>query len=150
MLDPDVDEPPDEVRQASQVDEGVTPAATGQVHRPGRPCGGARTFGEPGVRIVVGVAAGRHDRLDEDLAVVPDPCPVALEADRLLEGEELVQAASLDRRSDVVGEMGGGRPGPDRVGGREDLVVADRLEQAQGRLELGFGLAAEARRSRRC
>ena len=37
-----------------------------------------------------------------------------------------------------------GRAGPDRVSGGEDLVVPDGLEQPEGRLVLGLGLAAEA------
>ena len=55
-----------------------------------------------------------------------------------------VQAAALVGRRDVVGEPRRGRAGPRRVGRREDLVVADRLEQPQRRLELRLGLAAEA------
>ena len=69
---------------------------------------------------------GGVDRVDEDLDLAAEPRPVALEPDRLLEREQLVQPAPLDVGRDVVGEVRRGRPGPLRVRGREDLVVADR------------------------
>ncbi len=55
-----------------------------------------------------------------------------------------VEPLALDGRRDVVGEARGRRARARRVGRREDLVVADGLEQAERRLELGLGLAAEA------
>src|SRR5690348_5296728 len=71
------------------------------------------------------------------------PGAVPLEADALLQREELVQPAALDVRGDVVRQLRGGRSGTRRVRRSEDLVVADRLEQAQRRLEGGLGFAAE-------
>ena len=58
--------------------------------------------------------------------------------------EQLVQPSPLDVGGHVVGEMRRRRPGPLRVGGREDLVVADASRAgASVARELGVGLAAE-------
>ena len=75
--------------------------------------------------------------------VAPDPRPVALEPDPLLERQQRVEAAALLGGRHVVGEPRGGRAGPLAVRRREDLVVADGLEQPERRLVLGVGLAAE-------
>ena len=58
------------------------------------------------------------------------------------------RAASLSRRrlssaGTSSARRVAGVPGPRRVGRGEDLVVADRLEQVERRLELRLGLAAE-------
>ena len=82
-------------------------------------------------------------RVDQDLDLTAEPRLVALEADRLLDREQRVEPAALDVGRHVVVEAERRRPGPRRVGRREDLVVADRLEQRQRGLELRLGLAAE-------
>ena len=55
-----------------------------------------------------------------------------------------LRRSPLHGRGHVVGEARRRRARARRVGGREDLVEADRLEQAERRLELRLGLAAEA------
>ena len=97
----------------------------------------------PSSAVFVLVAAGRNDRVDEHLDLAPEPCAVALEPDRLLEREQLVEACPLLGRRHVVGELRRRRPGSHGVRGREHLVVADGLEEAERRLELLAGLAAE-------
>ncbi len=89
------------------------------------------------------VRPGRGRALDEHLDRPPDPGLVPGETDRLLDREQLVQASSLDVGSHVVGQPRRRRPGSDRVGRREHLVVADGLEERERRGELGVGLAAE-------
>ena len=54
-----------------------------------------------------------------------------------------IEAAALLGGGHVVGEARRRRPGPLAVRRREDLVVADGLEQPERRLVLGLGLAAE-------
>ena len=88
---------------------------------------------------------GGVTRVDEDVDLATQPRLVALEADALLDGEQLVQPAPLDVGRDVVGEVRRGRPGSRRVGRREDLVVADVLEQVQRPL----GTAPRSRRRTR-
>src|SRR5690242_12766733 len=101
-------------------------------------------LGGPGLLLVVVlVAARRDDGVDEDLRRAPDPRAVLLEADPLLEREQLVEPAALLRGRDIVGEPGRGRPGALAVRRGEHLVVADGLEQPERGLVLGVGLAAE-------
>ena len=88
----------------AQMDEGMGPAPAGQVERI------RRSASASGVELCV-MRPGRHDRLDEDLRRRPDPCPVALEADRLLAGEELVQAAPLGCRGTSSAMCVAGVPG---------------------------------------
>ena len=85
----------------------------------------------------------RRDRIEQHLGRPAEPGFIAGEADPLLELEQHIEPAALFRRRDIVREVGRGSAGSDGVGGREDLVVADSLEQVQRRLELGLGLAAE-------
>ena len=94
--------------------------------------------------VVVVVDPPLLPRVDEDRGDAPDALAIAGEADRLLARQEQVQALLLDCRRHVVGEPRRRRARARREGGREDLVVAHRLEQAQGGLELGLRLAAEA------
>ncbi len=93
-----------------------------------------------------GRAAGRSTASTSTSTSRPSQRLVALEPDPLLEREQLVQPAALDVGRDVVGEPRRRRAGPRRVGRGEDLVVADRLEQPQRRLELR---PRSRRRSRR-
>ena len=119
MLDPDLDEPPDERARPAQVHELVPPGP------PGEGDGGVRDRGGIHVRegavelrptrpvLVVVVAARRGDRVDEDLEGPPDEGTVPLESDPLLVRQEGVQASSLLLLGDVVGETlrGGPRSG---------------------------------------
>ena len=89
------------------------------------------------------VAAGRNDRVDEHFDLAVEPCTIALEPDRLLEREQLVETFPLLGRRHVVGELRRRGPGSHGVRRREDLVVADRLEEAERGFELFAGLAAE-------
>ena len=90
-------------------------------------------------------AARRHDGVDEDLRRPARPTPRLRSSPiALLDAEQLVQPAALLRRGHVVGQPRRRRARALAVGGREDLVVADGLEQPERRLVLGLGLAAEA------
>src|SRR5439155_26062973 len=132
MVDPRRDEPADQVGPAVQVNQLVLAAPTGDLWPRRRRS-----------RLVI-VAAWGREGVDEDLDLTPEPGAVPLEPDRLLDGQQLVQALPLERCRDIVGEARRRRPRPLRVGGGENLVVADRLEEAKGRSELLVGLAAEA------
>ncbi len=92
---------------------------------------------------VVVVGAGFVHPIDQHLDLAAEPGPVALESDPLLEREELVQPRPLDVGRDIVIQLRRWRSGALGVGRREDLVVADGLEEPQRRAELGVGLAAE-------
>ncbi len=129
---------PTSTRIRGDVDQLVLARPT----RDGRTRGRTRAL-EFRLSIVV-VRAARTGSLDEDLDGPPEPGAVALEPDRLLDGEQLVEPAPLLGRRHVVGQAGRRRPRTDRVGRREDLVVADHPKQVERRLELGLGLAAEA------
>ena len=56
------------------------------------------------IGLVVLVASRAGDGVHEDLDVAPEPGPVALEPDRLLDGEKRVEPPPLLRRRDIVGE----------------------------------------------
>jgi hypothetical protein len=85
----------------------------------------------------------RDDGVDEHLDIPAEPRAVLLEADRLLARQQRVEPSTLHIGRHVVGHPYGRRPGSWRVGRREHLVVADRLEQPDRRLELRLRLAAE-------
>src|SRR4051812_37487711 len=96
------------------------------------------------VPLLVVVIPWRRDTIDKDVDLLAEPRRVPLEADPLLERKQLVEAPTLDVGRDVIGQLRGGRAGPRRVGGGEDLVVSDGLKQAKGRFEGRLGLSAEA------
>jgi len=134
VVDADRHGSPDEHLVTGQMDELVASAPAGEAaplprHRCGR-------------RLVVVFPRG-VDGVDQDLDLAADPGFIPFEPDRLLDRQEGVEAAAFDIRRHVVGEPRRRRPRPRRIRRREDLVVADGLEQRQGRLELGLGLAAE-------
>src|SRR4029079_5962988 len=90
VLDSRGHEPADQLRSAVEMDELVLAAPPGHA----RPGGGPPP---PLVLVVVVVVASRRrHRVDEDLDVAPDPRPIALEPDRLLAREQLVQAGPLE------------------------------------------------------
>src|SRR5439155_12458144 len=110
VLDTHADELAKKVRRAGNVDEPVVPAAAGEVDLalphsmwcPGRVAG----------LVIMVVRARRHDAVHEDLDRLSLPGTVSLEADRLLECEQLVEAASLVGRRDVIRQLRGRRTGP--------------------------------------
>ena len=110
--DPRVDDPPDELRRAraggracsraSGRTGGPTPAGSGPA-KGSSPASVERADGAPGGCLVLVIVCPRPGHgVHEDGRAAPEPLPVALEADRLLEGEEAVEPVPLDVGRDVV------------------------------------------------
>ena len=98
-------EPPDEVGLAAQVDELVATCAAGQ----GRAVSIA--LGHRVGAVFVVVAARRNHRVDEHLDLAPEPGAIALEPDRLLEREQLVEAARFSAGGTSSASFVAGVPG---------------------------------------
>src|SRR5439155_3499913 len=145
MLDAGADKAAEERGIPAEVDELALARPAGEVDRA---IAGRRLCAPMGALVgslvVVVVAARRNDRIDKHLGLPLEPGAVALEPDRLLDGEELVEPAPLLGRRAVVREPRRrcARAWRERRG--EDLVVAHLSQEVEGRPELPLSLAAEA------
>ena len=115
--------------------------------RGGRACSGGfgRTPSGPSARAPASSCScerGGVIAVDEDLDLAAEPGLVALEPDRLLERQQLVQPAPLVVRRDVVGEARRGRAGP-------LASTRPRRPGRSGRARAGGASTRTAPRSRR-
>ena len=103
MVDANVDDRAEPARRAGQVDELVLAGPAREVH--GLVAADVRRDRDGLVGVLMVVRARGNDRVHQDLHLAPEPGLIALETDRLLERQQLVEPAPLVDGGHVVGKV---------------------------------------------